>query len=59
MFLFSNYIFEKEELMEGGERKIYQVIIIGGGPAGLTAGLYTPESRLQTLLIEIGLLGDR
>jgi thioredoxin reductase (NADPH) len=51
--------FNKEELMEGGERKIYQVIIIGGGPAGLTAGLYTSRSRLQTLLIEIGLLGGQ
>jgi thioredoxin reductase (NADPH) len=45
--------------MKGGERKIYQVIIIGGGPAGLTAGLYTSRSRLQTLLIEIGLLGGQ
>lgn len=45
--------------MEGGERKIYQVIIIGGGPAGLTAGLYTSRSRLQTLLIEVGLLGGQ
>ena len=45
--------------MEGGERKSYEVIIIGGGPAGLTAGLYTSRSRLQTLLIEIGLLGGQ
>jgi thioredoxin reductase (NADPH) len=45
--------------MEGGESKIYQVIIVGGGPAGLTAGLYTSRSRLQTLLIEIGLLGGQ
>ncbi|NWG03053.1 MAG: thioredoxin-disulfide reductase [Syntrophaceae bacterium] len=45
--------------MEGGEEKKYDVIIIGGGPAGLTAGLYTARSRLQTLLIEIGLLGGQ
>jgi thioredoxin reductase (NADPH) len=45
--------------MEGKETKIYEVIIIGGGPAGLTAGLYTSRSRLQTLLIEIGLLGGQ
>lgn len=32
--------------------KIYDVIIIGGGPAGLTAGLYTGRSRLSTLIIE-------
>ena len=50
---------EKEELMEGGEIKKYDVIIIGGGPAGLTAGLYTTRSRLNTLLIEIGLLGGQ
>ena len=45
--------------MEGGEKKIYEVIIVGGGPAGLTAGLYTSRSRLNTLLIEIGLLGGQ
>ena len=32
--------------------KTYDVIIIGGGPAGLTAGLYTGRSRLSTLIIE-------
>jgi len=30
----------------------YDVIIIGGGPAGLTAGLYTGRGRFQTLLLE-------
>lgn len=45
--------------MEGGEKKIYKVIIVGGGPAGLTASLYTSRSRLNTLLIEIGLLGGQ
>ncbi len=43
----------------GGEIKKYEVVIIGGGPAGLTAGLYTSRSRLNTLLIEIGLLGGQ
>jgi thioredoxin reductase (NADPH) len=57
--LFSNYLVYKEERMEGGEKKIYEVIIIGGGPAGLTAGLYTSRSRLNTLLIETGLLGGQ
>ncbi|MCX8116465.1 MAG: thioredoxin-disulfide reductase [Desulfobacterota bacterium] len=37
----------------------YDVIIIGGGPAGLTAGLYTSRARLQTLLIETGLFGGQ
>jgi thioredoxin reductase (NADPH) len=39
--------------------KIYQVVIIGGGPAGLTAGLYCARSRLNTLLIERGVIGGQ
>jgi len=31
---------------------VYDLIIIGGGPAGLTAGLYARRARLNTLLIE-------
>ena len=31
---------------------IYDVVIIGGGPAGLTAGLYASRARMSTLLIE-------
>jgi thioredoxin reductase (NADPH) len=30
----------------------YDVIIIGGGPAGLTAGIYASRARLKALLIE-------
>ncbi len=37
----------------------YQLIIIGGGPAGLTAGIYAARSRLSTLLIEKGLAGGQ
>jgi len=40
-------------------KKIYEVIIIGGGPAGLTAGLYTSRARLSTLLIESALFGGQ
>ena len=35
------------------------VIIIGGGPAGLAAGLYTARANLNTLLIEKGPLGGQ
>ena len=34
--------------------KIYDVIVLGAGPAGLTAGLYSGRARLSTLLIEKG-----
>jgi thioredoxin reductase (NADPH) len=37
--------------------KLYDVIIIGGGPAGLTAALYTSRNKHSTLLIEKGLIG--
>jgi thioredoxin reductase (NADPH) len=37
----------------------YEVIIIGGGPAGLTAGLYTSRAGLKTLLIERGMFGGQ
>ena len=39
--------------------KEYEVIIIGGGPAGLSAGLYTSRARLNSLLIERGVVGGQ
>ena len=37
----------------------YEVIIVGGGPAGLTAGIYSMRAGLKTLLFEKGLLGGQ
>ena len=34
--------------------KIYDVIVLGAGPAGLAAGLYAGRSRLSTLVVEKG-----
>ncbi len=41
------------------EKKIenYDVVIIGGGPAGLTAAIYAGRARLKTILIEKALIG--
>ncbi|MDA8324874.1 MAG: thioredoxin-disulfide reductase [Nitrospiraceae bacterium] len=48
--------------MEAGldyTEECYDVIIVGGGPAGLTAGLYCQRAALKTLLIEKGLAGGQ
>jgi len=44
---------------ETKEEKIYDAIIIGGGPAGLTAGIYLSRARMDTLLIEKAMPGGQ
>jgi thioredoxin reductase (NADPH) len=39
--------------------KQYDIIIIGGGPAGLSAGVYTSRARLSILLIEKEIIGGK
>ena len=41
------------------EEVIFDAIIIGGGPAGLTAGIYLSRARMNTLLIEKALPGGQ
>ena len=38
-------------------KDIYDVIIIGGGPAGLSAGIYSARYGLKTLIISDGVIG--
>jgi len=38
---------------------VYDLIIIGGGPGGLTAGIYAMRAALKTVLIEAGLPGGQ
>lgn len=39
--------------------RVYDMIIIGGGPAGLSAGLYASRAGLSTLLIEKAIFGGQ
>ena len=41
------------------EQTIYDVIILGSGPAGLSAGIYAGRSRLNTLILEKGMPGGQ
>ncbi|MEH7450983.1 thioredoxin-disulfide reductase [Gottfriedia acidiceleris] len=41
------------------EEKIYDVVIIGAGPAGMTAAVYTSRANLSTLMMERGIPGGQ
>ncbi len=41
------------------EEKIYDVVIIGAGPAGMTAAVYTSRGNLSTLMLERGMPGGQ
>jgi thioredoxin reductase (NADPH) len=38
---------------------MYDIVVIGGGPAGLTAGLYASRAGLRSLLVERGAFGGQ
>ncbi|MDD2387817.1 MAG: FAD-dependent oxidoreductase [Bacteroidales bacterium] len=39
--------------------KIYDVVIIGGGPAGLSAGIYSSRAKLSTVILNEGSYGGQ
>jgi len=49
----------KMGLQTRAKRQFYDVIVIGGGVAGLTAALYTSREGLDTLVIEKGAMGGQ
>lgn len=50
-----NFIMLEENKMEN----VYDIAIIGSGPAGMTAGLYAVRANLKTLIIEKNIPGGK
>ena len=48
-----------KKLQSNGELIEVDVIIIGGGPAGLTAGIYSARSGLRTVILEKSIIGGQ
>jgi len=54
-----DFVLSKEEKVPAGKTKlIYDLVIIGGGPAGMTAVVYAARKKINTLLISKDLGGQ-
>jgi thioredoxin reductase (NADPH) len=52
-------IFKVIKLLKGVGKVMYDVIIIGAGPAGLTSGIYASRGGLKTAIIELAMPGGQ
>ena len=50
---------EQTGVSQDDDSKIYDVIVIGGGPAGLTSAIYTAREGLDTLIVDAASLGGQ
>ncbi len=41
------------------DKQSYDVIVLGGGPAGLTAGIYLSRAKMKTLILNLGTMGGQ
>ncbi|MEJ8778500.1 thioredoxin-disulfide reductase [Pseudogracilibacillus sp. ICA-222130] len=48
-----------EREIKMADEKVYDVIIVGAGPAGMTAAVYASRANLDTLMIERGMPGGQ
>lgn len=51
--------FKKELENPENNRKECDVLILGGGPAGLTAAIYTARAKLDTIIVDEGIVGGQ
>ncbi len=49
---------EEKRTLSADEREIYDLLIIGAGPSGMTAGLYAGRKKLKTLIIALDFGGQ-
>jgi len=49
----------KDKIKENNMEKIYDLIILGGGPGSMSAGIYASQMKLDTLVIEKGEFGGQ
>src|SRR5699024_5462455 len=45
--------------LEMAEQEMYDVVIIGAGPAGMTAAVYASRANLKTVMVERGMPGGQ
>ncbi|RSU10178.1 thioredoxin-disulfide reductase [Vagococcus elongatus] len=52
-------VISRQQVLERGSKYMYDVIVIGAGPGGMTAALYASRADLKVLVLERGIYGGQ